>query len=119
MEEREELWSRLAILEESGLISSRAVSFCRQAMEQLLEKRPEMEDEKAGMFLTHLAMASQRALEGREEEPLGEEVLCGIIREAIYPEAKETASALLSGTDIPFSKTEQDYLVVHLCNLFT
>ncbi len=71
------------------------------------------------MFITHLAMAGQRVLDGVVEHPLDNTLLDGIKQEPIYQRAEALKEELLKETDIQFPEAERGFLTVHLCNLLS
>ena len=73
---------------------------------------------EAAMFITHLAMAGQRILEGKEEKPLDGQILESVKQEPAYSKALDFLTYMLNQTDLEFPDTEKDFLTVHLCNLF-
>ena len=68
--------------------------------------------------ITHLAMAGQRILEGKEEKPLDGQILETVKQEPVYGSALDFLTYMLNQTDLEFPDTEKDFLTVHLCNLF-
>lgn len=116
---REELYERLEILEGGGLTSEGATRYCGQVIEILLSEKADVDEEKIAVFITHLAMAAQRALNGQEETPIDQNVLEEVKMEIIYPKAAAFADEMLAIGIVAFSQTEKDFLIVHLCNLFS
>lgn len=78
-----------------------------------------MDEEKMAMFTTHIAMAIQRILNGDVENPLEEAVLEELRKEEAYEKADEVAEKIYDIIEVEFPETEKEYLVVHLCNLFS
>lgn len=112
-----EMETRLKILEDNKLISSDVAGSCRKVA-SLLEKRIiPLNNEKFEMFMTHLAMAMQRIVDKKEENPIGEEVLNAVKSEPVYPEAVKLAEQVGSLFPEKITETEQGFLEVHLCNL--
>lgn len=116
---KKELYERISILEESGVIGRNAADYTRWVTDQLLMQVPDVSQEKAEMFITHLAMATKRAEEGSEENPIDQEILAAVRMQAVFPKALAMRDSLLSKTEIVFPETELDFLSVHLCNLLT
>lgn len=119
MDLRDILNQRLDILEENHVICKKVADYSKRAVERILEEKPDTEEDKAAMFITHLAMAGQRVLDGVEEHPLDNTLLDGVKKEPVYQRAAELKDELLKETDIRFPEAEQDFLTVHLCNLLT
>lgn len=119
MELLEILNRRLDILEENQVICRKVADYSRKVAERILEEKPDTEEDKAAMFITHLAMAGQRVLDHVKEHPLDGAVLDGIRKEAVYKKAVALRDELLQETDIPFPESEREFLTVHLCNLLS
>ena len=114
----EALNQRLEILLNSGVISQRISDYCKTAVKLLIKQKPEADGDRAAMFITHLAMAGQRILEGKEEKPLDGQILESVKQEPAYSKALDFLTYMLNQTDLEFPDTEKDFLTVHLCNLF-
>ena len=114
----EALNQRLEILLNSGVISQRISDYCKTAVKLLIKQKPEADGDRAAMFITHLAMAGQRILEGKEETPLDGQILESVKQEPAYSKALDFLTYMLNQTDLEFPDTEKDFLTVHLCNLF-
>ena len=119
MELKEELYTRLQILEDGGLISDRVTACCKQVIELILEEKPDVDGERFGMFVTHLAMAMQRVRTGQQENPIDSQVLATVKMDVAYPRAEAFSRKMFPVCGVEFPQTEQDFLKVHLCNLFT
>lgn len=117
MDLNELLMERLNILEENHVICNEAGNFSKKAVMLILSEIPDLEEAKAVMFITHLAMAGQRILDGANEIPLDSQVLKSVMGEPVYKQAQELRDELLQKTDIEFPQSEKDFLTVHLCNL--
>jgi hypothetical protein len=113
------LMERLNILEENHVISKEACNFSKIAVMRILAEIPDLEETKAVMFITHLAMAAQRILSGEDEIPLDFQVLKSVMDEPVYNQAQALRDELLLETEIQFPQSEKDFLSVHLCNLLT
>ena len=114
----EALNQRLEILLNSGVISQRISDYCKTAVKLLIKQKPEADGDRAAMFITHLDMAGQRILEGKEEKPLDGQILESVKQEPAYSKALDFLTYMLNQTDLEFPDTEKDFLTVHLCNLF-
>lgn len=116
---KETLEMRIAILEDNGIISSKVAAYARWVIGEILSAIPEVSQDKAEIFITHLAMAGKRAEEGTEENPIDPVLLDAVRQEVIFPKAVAFRDHCLSGTDLTFSETEKDFLSVHMCNLMS
>ena len=117
--ENEELYQRLESLEGAGLIEKRVAEQTEKIIRLIYSGKPEVDAEKMEIFVTHIAMAMQRILNGQKEEPLSEAVLKELQEEASYENAKSLAQKVYETVNIEFPMVEQEYLIVHLCNLFS
>ncbi|MGC6178174.1 PRD domain-containing protein [Lacrimispora sp. 38-1] len=113
------LMERINILEENHVICNEAGNLSKKAVMLILSEVPDLEETKAVMFITHLAMAGQRILGGENEIPLDPLVFKSVMGEPVYKQAQALRDELLQETDIPFPQSEKDFLTVHLCNLLT
>lgn len=114
----ESLNQRLEILLSSGVITQRISDYSKTVVKLLINQKPEADSDRAAMFITHLAMAGQRILEGKEEKPLDGQILETVKQEPVYGSALDFLTNMLNQTDLEFPDTEKDFLMVHLCNLF-
>lgn len=119
MNVKETLYQRLKILQKGGAITQEVADYSSMVVELLIDQKPDADDDKAVMFITHLAMAGQRILDGKEEAPLDKKILEAVRQEPVYGEALEFLRIMLSRTELNFPDTEKEFLAVHLCNLFT
>ncbi|CUX67274.1 PRD domain protein [Clostridium sp. C105KSO15] len=119
MDLRDILNQRLDILEENHVICKKVADYSRNIVDRILEEKPDAEENKAAMFITHLAMAGQRVLDGVVEHPLDNTLLDGIKKEPVYQRAEVLKEELLKETDIQFPEAERNFLTVHLCNLLS
>ncbi len=119
MDLRDILNQRLDILEENHVICKKVADYSRNIVDLILKEKPDAEENKAAMFITHLAMAGQRVLDGVVEHPLDNALLDGIKKEPVYQRAEMLKEELLKETDIQFPEAERNFLTVHLCNLLS
>ena len=115
----ENLYERLDILEQAGLITPFVSEQAKKIVELITECGSPMDEEKMAMFTTHIAMAIQSILNGDVENPLEEAVLEELRKEEAYEKADEVAEKIYDIIEVEFPETEKEYLVVHLCNLFS
>lgn len=117
MEGREALKERLKILRESGLIDNHTEEQTIKIVGILYEGEREPDMEKMEIFTTHIAMAIWRIQKGELEQPLAEEVLEDLKKEAVFEEAGKLGQRICEAVDVDFPQVEREYLMVHLCNL--
>lgn len=119
MREHETLYQRLEILEQANLIECRVTKQTEKIIALIYKENLDVDIEKMEMFTTHIAIAMQRILKGKEEKPLDRSVLEALEAECGYDEAFKLSRKVYETVNIDFPKTEQEYLVVHLCNLLS
>lgn len=119
MEEKGYIFERLEILEKSGLITRQAVVQTEKMLELLEAKGRDPDPEKLVMFTTHMAMALGRIGNGQQEEPMDRAVLEDIKEESAYAEAQAFMEELKKIMDTELPESEEEYMIVHLCNLFS
>ena len=115
--EHENLYQRLDILEQAGLIEKRVAEQTDIIIQLIYAGETEIDMEKMEMFTTHIAMAMQRILNGTEENPLAQETLEALQEEAVYEGAVKLAEKIYEAVSVDFPDVEREYLTVHLCNL--
>lgn len=113
------LKKRIEILESGKVIEPEIAVFIKNVIDRFHSDYPEISDDKAVMFITHLAMAAQRIRDGKEENPLGEEIMKDIPAHPSYPESCTFLKTIRALSCVELSNTESDFLLVHLCNLFS
>lgn len=118
MKQNAELYERLQILEDGGLTSGAVTASCKRVIDLVMEEKPDVDGERFGMFVTHLAMAMQRIRNGEKEMPIDSQVLETVKTDPVYPRAEVFSKKMLEVCDVEFTQTEQDFLKIHLCNLF-
>ena len=116
---KEQLLERIGILLQAEMIDKTVAEFCENAIDSILEFNPSADEEKFGMLITHLAMGTQRLIKNHEEAPVDHAVLDGVKQEPCFLEAARLADFIIQKSPIPFTKTESDFLKIHLCNLMT
>lgn len=115
MSQKEEQLMRLALLEENGVITETAADFARSVVDRLADCG--YASDALETFVTHLAMAGQRALDGVDEEPYDRQLIETLTEEEGYDEALALRNEILKNCLIPFSDTEREFLLVHAINL--
>lgn len=112
-----ELYERLSILEEAGLISNSICKYCMETVDFILQKYEGLNEEKLAIFVTHLAMASQRILDNKIENPVDDSILESLKVEESYEEVLNLINRIVQNEVVTFPDTEIGYLKIHLCNL--
>lgn len=121
---KEQMYGRIKILREAGLIKEEVADICRNVVDMALKEKPDVDEDKLAMLVTHLAMGTQRVINGEEENPLQEGILEAIQSEPGYEKGCMLTEKLLGIIHekiiiSEFPQTEKDYLKLHLCNLFS
>ena len=116
---KEQLIERIQILKGADMITLSVAEFCVKAVDYILEAKPDADGERFGMLITHLAMGTQRLIAQTEANPVDENILATVKQERVFAEAERMAEAIISMSGIVFSKTESDFLKIHLCNLLS
>ena len=106
----ESLNQRLEILLSSGVITQRISDYSKTVVKLLINQKPEADSDRAAMFITHLAMAGQRILEGKEEKPLDGQILETVKQEPVYGSALDFLTNMLNQTDLEFPETKNQGL---------
>ena len=117
MELKEALYLRTGILEDNHVIDKKVADYTRKVIDMILEEKPDVSQDKAEMFFTHLAMAGKRVVEGTEENPIEAGILEEMREEPVFEAAEDFRNRMLKETDLEFPDAEKDFLIVHLCNL--
>lgn len=113
-----ELNRRMDLFQETGQVSSKVASFTRGELERVAEKSGlKLEEESAGMLVSHLLLALERARAG--EAIKGWECSKDAAEElAEHPWAVEEAWVIVgkarSALDADLPETEVDFLALHL-----
>ncbi len=114
---KSELYERLDILQEAELISNSVNEYCKTTVDYILGNYSQLNEEKMAIFVTHLAMASQRVLNGKNENPVDDTILNSLKMEAVYDETMNLINKIIDNDVVCFPKSEIGYLQIHLCNL--
>lgn len=114
---KEQLLERIQILLRAEMIDKTVAEFCEDVIDDILKVRPDVDEEKLGMLITHLAMGTQRLIKNQEEAPVDNIVLESVKQEPCFSEAERLADFIIQKCPVHFNKTESDFLKIHLCNL--
>ena len=99
------------------MIDEDVFSFCEKVVNYFLDQTSEWPQENMEIFITHLAMAANRAKKGEAEGSLDDAIKEALKQEDIYDEAKRMLDYILKLTTICFPESEVDLLLVHVCTL--
>lgn len=109
---------RTDILHSSGIISEQVYSACMKTIDDLCAETDGLDEEKAGIFITHLAMALQRISKNEIESPVGDAVAEELKKNAAYDQALRFLGLISEHAEFEIPESEKQYLMIHLCNLF-
>ncbi len=110
------LKERIEILHGANLINDELADFAYRVIE-ILNNHP-FDDELAGMFITHLAMASQRVIDHAELNDLDEAIWNQVKESAGYPQANELMKQIIELAPIEYPNSEKQFIIMHLSNMF-
>lgn len=109
---------KLEILETTQVISEIAKNYSLRILDML--KKDGFDDEEANdMFLTHLAIASERILKQEKVGKLMNDIWTQIVDLPIYPDSVAYCERICANAPHPFSEDEKQYLIMHICRLIT
>lgn len=108
---------RIQILFDGDVISKEVYSDCKKVIGILKDSGREYDNEKMGIFITHIAMALQRISKGEIESPVGDEIVNQMKTDSDYDTAKNLLNQIQEQINQALPDVEKDYLMIHLCNL--
>ncbi|WP_072525118.1 PRD domain-containing protein [Clostridium sp. Marseille-P3244] len=117
MSRAEDLYARIDVLCGAGLISGEDADTCRETVDMLLSEKEDVDEERSGIFITHLAMALKRAQNGQTETPIDAAVLEELKEEPVYEKAAEFFDRMTEILPEPLPDAETGFIMVHLCNV--
>ena len=107
---------RLRLLKNSGVITQDVENILQLVLVWLSDRGIPIDGENGQMFITHLAMAVQRARSSEAVQGLPEEILRQVEASPYYLVAREFMSFMDSlGVNLPDS--EKGYVMAHICSL--
>lgn len=115
MSQKEEQLMRINLLEENGVITESVAEFVRDVLDRVADCG--YDTDALETFITHLAMAGQRTLDGVAEEPFDRQTIETLPEEDGYEEAVALRDEILRDCPIPFSDVEKEFLLIHAMNL--
>lgn len=111
------LKQRLRIMYQGNVISKEVLGFAEYTVDVLKEQLPEVGDEKAKMFTTHIAMAAQRISGGEIVEDLDDLMWQEVMASEHFQDAKDFYEKIILRSAIDFPESEMKYLILHICNM--
>lgn len=111
------LKQRLRIMYQGNVISKEVLGFAEYTVDVLKKQLPEVDDEKAKMFTTHLAMAAQRISGGAIVEDLDDLMWQEVMASEHFQDARDFYEKIILRSTIDFPESERKYLILHICNM--
>ncbi len=108
---------RIKVLIDGKVITSDIGRYVCSVIELLDVYGIKTDKEITNMMLTHLAMATQRILEGRETEMLDNSIWKEIEEDTCYGKAKELLEKIEELSFLTYPEGERRYLMMHICNM--
>lgn len=106
---------RLDILHDNNVISKKVYDHCVEIHNKLFDDH--MHKEAYNVFMTHLAMAYQRIVDGNIAEDMDEAMLDEIKTQEQFKEVLNLSDEILTYIDIEIPNSEMSYIYLHLTNL--
>lgn len=111
------LKQRIEILKNGGVIDADVAEFVDRTIDIMNSDYPQIDMDRAAMFTTHLAMATQRIRTGEAVEMMDDGMWQEITEAPEYPQAREFADKMFAATSIEFPECERRFLLLHICNM--
>lgn len=108
---------KLYVLKNAGIINQEIYDYVLLAKQYLQTNQIVQEAQAAEVFLTHLAMAAARQVNGEAVQALDAFMQEEIIANKNYAQAQTIWQAIAALAPVAFAETELDYFYLHLCNL--
>lgn len=112
------LKTRMMILNQGNVIDDEIKAFMDASIDLLHEEFPSVDDEKMVMLTTHLAMASQRIKNGEIVDFMDDALFSQITQTEHYAKASDVITKLNEIAIIKFPKSEEQFILLHICNIF-
>jgi transcriptional antiterminator len=111
------LKKRMEILKQANVISEEVAGFMDQVIDRMEAAFPELTQQKAEMFTTHLAMAAERMRRGEGVDQMDDAVWREVKESGDYPRASRFLEQLLALWPETFPENERRFLLLHICSL--
>ncbi len=111
------LKQRIEILKNGGVIDEDVAAFVNKTIDIMQSDYPEIDQDRATMFTTHLAMAAQRIKTGETVEMMDGEMWQEISECPEFRKASEFSEKMFAGSTIAFPESERKFLMLHICNM--
>lgn len=107
---------RLKILLDANVISKEVAVYSDMALEIL--KKQGYNEERTEVFITHIAMATQRVANKEEVMPFSDEIWQQVIECENYNKAIETFEIIKKYCPVVYPIDEERFIIMHLCNVY-
>lgn len=107
---------RLAILLENHVITQEVYDYVLTIYEGIMH-REELHEASSEVFLTHLAMATQRIVDRNIVNEMDETILNEVKASPYFSEAKRISDLVVEKSFITIPESEQQYLWLHLSSV--
>ncbi|NLC41332.1 MAG: PRD domain-containing protein [Erysipelothrix sp.] len=104
---------RLTILLENHVITQEVYDFVLKIYEGIM-KSEDLDGAPSEVFLTHLAMATQRIIDRNIVNEMEEMILNEVKASQYFDEAQRISNLIVEESDISIPESEQQYLWLHL-----
>lgn len=106
---------RINILYKNNVINEKVMLYVNNVIDYLLAK--DFNNEEMETFITHLAMASQRAINNEEVMIFPNEIWEQVTENKCYGESLKIYEDLLKNCPTEYPLDEEHYIIMHLCNM--
>ncbi|MGL5041516.1 MAG: PRD domain-containing protein [Culicoidibacterales bacterium] len=110
---------KLSILKDSNVINEVAYEYTTKVISALEAEGFDISSDKTQVFITHLAMATNRQLKGEAMEPLAEIIQQDLEAQPTFSKAQALWKSLVAFAPIEFVEAEEGYIYIHMCSLLT
>lgn len=112
------LKTRIQILFEGNVISEKVALYVNEVIDMMNREFENPDQTKAEMFITHIAMATQRICDNNCAEGLDEELWKDVQNSENFEKAIIFYEEIKKKSPVIFPEEEKKFLLLHLCNLF-
>lgn len=108
---------RLDILVQNNIVDDHIAEYCMNIFNDILTPK-NLVSNATEVFITHLAMASQRISKGDVVSNMDDAILEDIKTFERFEEVKNLTDIILETSHVIFPQSEIEFLWLHLCNVF-
>lgn len=113
------LKERIEILKNGGVISREVADFVNHTIDVIVKDYPQVNEDAAAMFTTHLAMAAERIRRGEVVDGLDEAVWQDVVECPEYEVGCRLIEQLFADQSVEFPESERKFLMLHICNMLS